>query len=548
MRWTLIPCLSLILLLLLVACVEGLSEDEVRPAAPAAVTGETQESDGSHLLDVRNASAAAAIPPPSAPAATPIPVGVPASASSDSPDDYGGSGRVQPALLSQNRIIVHTARISLVVDDVVATVDRIAGIAQGLDGWMVGSDRTSEHSGNIAIRVPAESLQEALQQVEALALEVESKSITSQDVTDEYVDSKSRMSSMRATEERLLSFLERAVDVEDALRVQNELSRLQQDIETTQGRLNFLEQTAAYSLIEISLNLTSKALDVDIGGDMSVRIGQVARFRASFTPPPGIDEFTFTWDFGDGSMPLSGSGSALRPEGHRTTATVNHIYGDDRDSPYIVSVELRGTGEGGIAEGSDSIEVAVSEIPTIDVFAGEDLTVEEGEKTDYSASFTQPAELWDYQYKWDFGDGSPTVTGGLSEGVTRIEATHSFRDHRPVPYTATLTVTATSDAGQVSGSDSFTVQVTESEGLLVWGWDAGGTARWALRALAGIAWIIVTVAIWAGILSPVIIGVVVLAFLIRRFWPKLNLGGGAGHGGARATEPEAADAGPPGTG
>ena len=544
MRWTLIPCLSLILLL--VACVEGLSEDEVRPAAPAAVIGETQESDGSHLLDVRNASAAAAIPPPSAPAATPIPVGVPASASSDSPDDYGGSGRVQLALLSQNRVIVHTARISLVVDDVVATVDRIAGIAQGLDGWMVGSDRTSEHSGNIAIRVPAESLREALQQVEALALEVESKSITSQDVTDEYVDSKSRMSSMRATEERLLSFLERAVDVEDALRVQNELSRLQQDIETTQGRLNFLEQTAAYSLIEISLNLTSKALDVDIGGDMSVRIGQVARFRASFTPPSGIDEFTFTWHFGDGTS-VSGSGSALRPEGHRTTATVNHVYGDDRDSPYIVSVELRGIGEGGIAEGSDSIEVVVSEIPTIDVFAGEDLTVEEGEEVEYSASFTQPAELWEYQYKWDFGDGSPTATGSLREGATRIEATHSFRDHRPVPYTATLTVTATSDAGQVSGSDSFTVQVTESEGLLVWGWDAGGTARWALRALAGIAWIIVTVAIWAGILSPVIIGVVVLAFLIRRFWARLNLGGsgGAGSRDTGATGPETADGAPP---
>ncbi len=464
-----------------------------------------------------------------------------------------GGGGVQPAPLPQNRIIVHTARISLVVDDVIGTVDSIAGVAQALGGWVVGSDRTSEHSGSVAIRVPAESLDEALRQVEALALEVESRAVTSEDVTDEYVDSQSRLTSMRATQLRLLSFLEQAEDVEDALAVQAELSRLQQQIEQTQGRLNFLEQTAAYSLIEVSLKLTSQTLDVDAGGDMSVRVGHIARFRASFTAPDDIDEFTFTWDFGDGNS-ASSDGSVLRPEGHRVTATVNHIYQDDRDSPYIVSVELRGTGPGGIAEGSDSIEVAVQEVPTIDVFAGESLTVEEGDEVDYTASFTRPAELRDYEYKWDFGDGSPTVIGAPEEGSTRLQATHSFRDYRPRPYDVTLTVTAMSDAGEVTGSGSFSVRVTESEGLLVWGWDIGETAGWAVRVLAGIAWVAVTVAIWAGILSPIIIGLIVLIFLIRRLGPRLGLGGGSGRdrrpapSSAWDEQPAPSDGEPPSTG
>ncbi len=465
----------------------------------------------------------------------------------------GGGGGVQPAPLPQSRIIVHTAHISLVVDDVIGTVDRIVGVARGLGGWVVSSDHTSEHSGSIAIRVPAESLDEAFRQVEALALEVESRAVTSEDVTDEYVDSQSRLTSMRATELRLLSFLEQAEDVEDALAVQSELSRLQQQIEQTQGRLNFLEQTAAYSLVEVSLKLTSQTLDVDAGGDMSVRVGHVARFRASFTAPENIDDFTFTWDFGDGNS-ASGSGSVLRPEGHRVTATVNHTYRDDRDSPYIASVELRGTGPGGIAEGTDSIEVAVQEVPTIDVFAGEHLTVEEGDEVDYTASFTRPSELRDYEYKWDFGDGSPTIIGAPDEGSTRLQVTHSFRDYRPRPYDVTLTVTATSDAGEVSGTGAFSVSVTESEGLLVWGWDIGGAASLAVRVLVGIAWVITTVAIWVGILSPVIIGIIVLIFLIRRFGPKLGLGGGGGRTGRPAPrsaweeQPAPADGGPPDTG
>ena len=53
---------------------------------------------------------------------------------------------------------------------------------------------------------------------------------------------------------------------------------------------------------------------------------------------------------------------------------------------------------------------------------------------EYSASFLRPAELWDFEYQWDFGDGSPTVTGNPEEGATRLEAAHTYSDHRPAAY------------------------------------------------------------------------------------------------------------------
>ena len=71
--------------------------------------------------------------------------------------------------------------------------------------------------------------------------------------------------------------------MDEALRVQEEVSDLQLRIEEIQGRLNFLKQTAAYSLIEVSLKLTAEVMEVDAGDDVSFRVGQVARFRASFT-------------------------------------------------------------------------------------------------------------------------------------------------------------------------------------------------------------------------------------------------------------------------
>ena len=426
-----------------------------------------------------------------------------------------GDGQVQPAPLAQTRIVVHTARMSLVVQDVADAVDRITDVARDLGGWVVNSERTSRHSGTISIRVPAELLNDAIFQIEGLALDVESRALTSEDVTDEYVDSESRLASMRVVEERLLSFLDRALNVEDALRVQNELAALQLQIESIQGRLNFLSQTAAYSLIEVSLRLAPGTVAVDAGPDPSFREGEVARFRASFVAPEGIEDVSFVWDFGDGTS-TSGNGSAPTPDGRRVTATVNHVYDDDKDSPYIVTIELLGTGEGGIIEGSDTMLVYVSRVPTIEVFAGDDRTVQEGSKVDYSASFTRHDELWDYQYQWDFGDGSPTETGKPEENAGRVELTHIFADYRPTEFTATLTIDAISDAGPVSGSDSFAVRVTEAESFFVAGWNVTGTVKSAVRTLSAIAKVALTVIIWAGILSPVVLVVVAVIYLGNR--------------------------------
>ena len=112
-----------------------------------------------------------------------------------------GDVKVEPSIPSQERIIVHTAYLSLVTDDVALTIGRVGDLAGQLGGWVVNSERSSRHSGSVAVRVPAASLDEALRLIGEMA-EVEARAITSQDVTDEYVDSQSRLVSMRATEQR----------------------------------------------------------------------------------------------------------------------------------------------------------------------------------------------------------------------------------------------------------------------------------------------------------------------------------------------------------
>ncbi len=435
------------------------------------------------------------------------------------------ASRTNTSAAAQNRIIVHTAHAVLVVDDVAGAIDQVDALARESGGWVVGSDRSSRHSGYISIRVPAAMLNQIIKQLESMAIEVESMALSSQDVTDEYVDSQSRLTSLRATEEVLLKLLGQAAKVEDALKVQNEITRVQSQIEAIQGRIKFLEETAAFSLINISLRLTTADMRVDAGGDTAFRVGRTATFRATFYPPSEMEDFTFTWDFGDGATAFGSGTAPTTNPGERVTGSVSHVYEEEGD--YVVEVTINGSGDTGLAEGSDSLVASVTRIPDIEVFAGESRVVEEGEEVEYTASFTRPEELWDYEFRWDFGDGTPTVIGTPEQGVTRVSALHSFADYRPFPYEVKFTLTAMSEAGEVTGFDITGVHVTESIGYFVGGWDAGETGKSAIRALSVVVTGAATLIIWLGIFIPVwvVIGAIVVLFIVMRRRGNIRLPG-----------------------
>ena len=196
---------------------------------------------------------------------------------------------------------------------------------------------------------------------------------------------------------------------------------------------------------------------------------------------------------------------------------MNHVYGDDRDSPFIAEVEVVGTGDGGVAKGTRTVIVTVTQVPRIDVFAGESLDVEEGETVEFSGSFTRPEGLRDLSYEWDFGDGTPPAAGSLAAGVTNAAASHEYADHRPYPYEATLTVRAQSDAGEVESYDSIAVYVREDRGWVVGGWSVGDQGKTAVRSLSAVGLGVVTALVWALIFSPVWVAAIVVLVLVGRW-------------------------------
>ena len=170
----------------------------------------------------------------------------------------------------QERLIIRTADMSITAADTEATLAQIAAMADSSGGWVVSSNiyQSSDtyKSGYVTIRVPSEGFQSVLDAIAGLAVEVSGLSTSGQDVTEEYVDLSARLNNLEATAARLRQFLEESRNVEDALAVNVELSRVEGEIEALKGRMQYLEQSSAFSSITVNVSPDALAQPIQVGG------------------------------------------------------------------------------------------------------------------------------------------------------------------------------------------------------------------------------------------------------------------------------------------
>ena len=429
---------------------------------------------------------------------------------------WSGHGPLASALRTE-RVIVHTANTSILVTNIPDTLAHIERTARDLGGWLVASRHDSHHSGTAAIRVPAPSLRQAIETIISAATQINSMEFTSEDVTEEFIDVQSRLKVLETTEENYINLLAKAENLETNLKIRELLLQIRQDIEQLKGRLNYLSDIAAFSLINITVNLAPTSMDVDAGDELTVQTGKSADFNALITPPTGDSDIFYTWDFGDGTPDVSGNRTALvfGTKGRRLTNPASHTYA--QEGKHIVHVVATATGKEGVAEGTDTLFVTVKDIPSIRLsLPTKHFTVEAGKELKIRAHFTRPTEIWDYEYIWDFGDGSPSTPVQLSQGIIRLEGIHTYHEPQQQYIEATLTISGISDAGKISATETFIVIVTERNSLIAGSWDIGAWAKSSIRAVFATLSAVTMIFVWLLIFSPLIAIIVVPIIVARR--------------------------------
>ncbi len=155
------------------------------------------------------------------------------------------------------RMVIRSASLNIEVsnfdssfNDLLKIVDDRGGFVQDSSSHITSS---GGKSGYVTVRVPEEEFLDVILTLEELG-KVESKSISGDDVTEEYIDLTARLNNSRREETRLFEILDMAKDVEGVLAVERELSRVRGEIERLEGKINYLEDRVSLSTITVSLH------------------------------------------------------------------------------------------------------------------------------------------------------------------------------------------------------------------------------------------------------------------------------------------------------
>jgi hypothetical protein len=154
-----------------------------------------------------------------------------------------------PELEADRPLLVYQGTLGLEVakSEMSNIIEHAIDVSESFGGYLV-----SRNDARTELRVPSKSFRAALKALGELG-SVTERSVSAQDVSEEYHDLGVRLKNLESVRDRLEQFLARAANVDEALRVGNELAKVVGQVDQIKGRMQFLKTRATYSSIVISL-------------------------------------------------------------------------------------------------------------------------------------------------------------------------------------------------------------------------------------------------------------------------------------------------------
>ncbi|QIE59176.1 DUF4349 domain-containing protein [Rasiella rasia] len=153
--------------------------------------------------------------------------------------------------------IIKSASARYKVKNVKLATAKVKAMAQQYNGYISDlrfENNLYEKQNRFTIKIPNAHFDALLDSIASVALFTEFENITTQDVTEEYLDIETRLATKLEVKKRYEEILRKnAKTVEDILATEEKLRRLQEEIEAAQGRLKYLGNKVSYSTVQIDL-------------------------------------------------------------------------------------------------------------------------------------------------------------------------------------------------------------------------------------------------------------------------------------------------------
>ncbi len=175
------------------------------------------------------------------------------------------AGKSKPISVKKNqRKLIRNGTIRFKVKNSKAEKFSLAKEVEKLEGYL-GNERSTQIGNQkqteLEIHVPSHQFNRIVEFIEKQAVKIDEKNITIDDVTEEFVDLTARTKTKKEVLERFRKLLQTAKNMEEIMSVESKIGEIQAEIESAEGRLQYIEQNVSFSCLKLGF-YTETPIDV----------------------------------------------------------------------------------------------------------------------------------------------------------------------------------------------------------------------------------------------------------------------------------------------
>lgn len=153
--------------------------------------------------------------------------------------------------------IIKDGRLGIRVQELEKTKLRFDTLMRNYGGYYAKESLNNtdwESSYNLKIRIPNVNFEKFIADIEMGDGEIEYKEIDARDVTDQFIDLETRLENKRNYLKRYNDLLKQAKSIKEILEIEEKIRGLEEEIESTTGRLKYLSDLVDYSTLDLTIS------------------------------------------------------------------------------------------------------------------------------------------------------------------------------------------------------------------------------------------------------------------------------------------------------
>jgi hypothetical protein len=132
-------------------------------------------------------------------------------------------------------------------------IDSLVKKFQGYYAEETYNNQDYSHDFSLKIRIPSDKFELFIAQAESAIGELVFKNVSSRDVTEEFIDLETRLKNKKNYLNRYGDLLKQAKSVKDILEIEEKTRGIEEEIESTEGRLKYLNNQVDFSTLELRI-------------------------------------------------------------------------------------------------------------------------------------------------------------------------------------------------------------------------------------------------------------------------------------------------------